>query len=131
MAMLDYIVIGLLALLVLVLLGLIRENRKLKKANSILNEVLETKNSTIANLEASRVAVKEVIENFSVSDEVMTGIEAGESREEIAQRLGIPVSRIELIVKFDKIKKEKKGEELATSSEEVGSRNFYFFSRSP
>jgi len=107
MAMLDYIVIGLLALLVLVLLGLIRENRKLKKANSILNEVLETKNSTIANLEASRVAVKEVIENFSVSDEVMAGIEAGESREEIAQRLGIPVSRIELIVKFDKIKKEQ------------------------
>ncbi|MDD3592027.1 MAG: sigma-70 family RNA polymerase sigma factor [Sulfurovum sp.] len=113
MGMLDYIVIGLLALLVLVLFGLIRENRKLKKANSLLNEVLETKNSTIANLEASRVAVKEVIENFSVSDEVIAGIEAGESREGISHRLGIPVSRIELIVKFDKIKKEK-----VTGSEE-------------
>ena len=113
MEMLDYIVIGLLALLVLVLFGLISENRKLKKANSVLNKVLETKNRTIANLEASRVAVKEVIENFSVSDEVIAGIEAGESREALSERLGIPVSRIELIVKFDKIKKEK-----VTGSEE-------------
>lgn len=122
MAMLDYVVVGLLALLVLVLFGLISENRKLKKANSVLSDILETQNRTIANLEASRVAVKEVIENFSVSDEVIAGIEAGESREEISHRLGIPVSRIELIVKFDKIKKEQKGEELATGSEEVGSR---------
>ncbi|MDD2450542.1 sigma-70 family RNA polymerase sigma factor [Sulfurovum sp.] len=113
MAMLDYVVIGLLALLVLVHFGLISENRKLKKANSVLNEVLETKNRTIANLEASRVAVKEVIENFSISDKVIAGIEAGESREALSERLGIPVSRIELIVKFDKIKKEK-----VTNSEE-------------
>ena len=116
MAMLDYVVVGLLALLVLVLFGLISENRKLKKANSVLNEVLETKNRTIANLEASRVAVKEVIENFSVSDEVIAGIEAGESRKALSERLGIPVSRIELIVKFDKIKKEQKGEQLATGN---------------
>ena len=109
MDVLDYIVIGLLVLLVLVLLGLLSENRKLKKQNEVLNQVLETKDVTIANLEASRVAVKDVIENFSISDEVMAGIEDGESREEISQRLGIPVSRIELIVKFDKIKKEQTG----------------------
>lgn len=117
MEMFDYIVIGLLVLLVLVLFGLISENRKVRKENHLLNQVLEKKDMTIANLEASRVAVQEVIENFSISDEVMAGIEAGESREALAQRLGIPVSRIELIIKFDKIKKEK-----VTGSEEVGSR---------
>ncbi|MDM5271479.1 sigma-70 family RNA polymerase sigma factor [Sulfurovum sp. zt1-1] len=103
----DYTVIGLLILLVLVLLGLLSVNRKLKKENDVLNQVLAAKDVTIANLEASRVAVKDVIENFSISDEVMAGIEDGESREEISQRLGIPVNRIELIVKFDKIKKEQ------------------------
>ncbi|MBD3791301.1 MAG: sigma-70 family RNA polymerase sigma factor [Campylobacterales bacterium] len=114
MGMLDYIVVGLLLLLVLVLLGLISENRRVKKENDLLTKVLKTKDTTIANLEASRVAVKEVIENFSVSDEVIAGIEAGESREALSERLGIPVSRIELIVKFDKIKKENKNEEVGS-----------------
>lgn len=107
MEIFDYIVIGLLILLVLVLFGLISENRRLKKEHDVLTKVLETKDTTIANLEASRVAVKDVIENFSISDKVMEGIEAGESREAVSQRLGIPVSRIELIIKFDKIKKEQ------------------------
>ena len=49
-------------------------------------------------------AVKDVIENFSAHDEVMQLIDAGESRESISEKLGIPTSRIELIIKFDKIK---------------------------
>jgi|GEM_PF-570636 len=108
MGTLDYIVIGLLALLVLVLLGLIFENRKLKKAYTLLDAALEAKEQTITDLKASRVAVKEVIEHFSISDEVMAEIATGKSREEISHRLGIPVSRIELIVKFDTLKKEQK-----------------------
>jgi hypothetical protein len=106
MSTFDFVVIVLLVLLVLVLFGLISENNRLKKENSVLNDVLEKKDLTISNLEASRVAVKDVIENFSISDVVMEALEAGESREEVSQRLGIPVSRIELIIKFDKIKKE-------------------------
>ena len=65
----------------------------------------EVKNTTIANYEASRVAVKDVIENFSALDEVMSLIEAGESKATVSEKLGIPVSKIELIIKFDKLKK--------------------------
>ena len=100
----EYIVIGLLLLLTALLFYLYNNNKKLADENRILQEIMEVKNTTISNLQASRVAVKDVLENFSAHDEVMQLIDAGESRESISEKLGIPVSRIELIIKFDKIK---------------------------
>ena len=79
---------------------------KLKKENKLLLQILETKNTTIANLEASRAAVKDVIENLSMSEEVISLINSGESREAISVKLGIPVEKIEFILKIDKIRKE-------------------------
>ena len=105
MEIMDIAVLSLLVLLVVVLFIMIGQNSKLKKENKKLNEILEVKNSTIANYEASRVAVKDVIENFSLLDEVMALIEAGESRETVSEKLGIPISKVELIIKFDKLKK--------------------------
>ena len=105
MEMMDIIVFGLLALLVVILAILISKNSKLNKENHHLSEILEVKNITIANYEASRVAVKDVIENFSSLDDVMSLINAGESKASVSEKLGIPVSRIELIIKFDKLKK--------------------------
>ncbi|HEY9190868.1 MAG TPA: sigma-70 family RNA polymerase sigma factor [Sulfurovum sp.] len=105
METMDIAVLSLLVLLVVILFIMIGQNSKLKKENKKLNEILEVKNSTIANYEASRVAVTDVIENFSLLDEVMALIEAGESREAVSEKLGIPVSKVELIIKFDKLKK--------------------------
>lgn len=101
----DIEVLSILVLLVVILFIMVSQNSKLRKENKKLNEVLEVKNSTIANYEASRVAVTDVIENFSLLDEVMALIEAGESREAVSEKLGIPVSKVELIIKFDKLKK--------------------------
>ena len=95
-------------LLLLMVLLMFFKNRKLKKEISVLTEVLEVKDTTIANFEASRVAVKDVIENFSSHEEVMALVKVGESRASISEKLGIPVNKIELIIKFDKIKKEKR-----------------------
>ncbi|WP_309497282.1 sigma-70 family RNA polymerase sigma factor [Sulfurovum sp.] len=105
MDMIDFIVLGLLALLVIILFILISKNSKLYKENQQLTEILEMKNITISNYEASRVAVKDVMENFSSLDDVMSLINAGESKATVAEKLGMPVSRIELIIKFDKLKK--------------------------
>jgi len=102
----EYVIFVLLLLLTGVLFYLYDKNKKLMKENKVLEEIIEVKDITISNLQASRVAVKDVIENFSAHDEVLQLIDAGESRESIAAKLGIPVSRIELIIKFDKIKKE-------------------------
>ena len=62
------------------------------------------KDVTIANYEASRVAVKDVIDNFSLVEEVMPLINAGESKKTVSEKLDIPLSKIELIIKFDKLK---------------------------
>jgi hypothetical protein len=101
----DITVLALLALLVIILLVLMGKNSKLAKENKKLNEILDVKNVTIANYEASRVAVKDVIENFSSLDDVMELINAGESKASVSEKLGIPLSKIELIIKFDKLKK--------------------------
>lgn len=101
----DITILSLLALLVIILFMLVSRNSKLAKENKKLNEILDVKNTTIANYEASRVAVKDVIENFSSLDEVMELINAGESKASVSEKLGIPVSKIELIIKFDKLKK--------------------------
>ena len=105
MQVMDITVLALLALLVIILLMLMGKNSKLAKENKKLNEILDVKNVTIANYEASRVAVKDVIENFSSLDDVMELINAGESKASVSEKLGIPVSKIELIIKFDKLKK--------------------------
>ena len=105
MQMMDITILSLLALLVIILLMLVSKNSKLAKENKKLNEILEVKNVTISNYEASRVAVKDVIENFSSLDDVMELINAGESKASVSEKLGIPVSKIELIIKFDKLKK--------------------------
>ena len=105
MEMMDITVLALVALLVIILLTLMSKNSKLAKENKKLNEILEVKNVTIANYEASRVAVKDVIDNFSSLDEVMELINAGESKASVSEKLGIPLSKIDLIIKFDKLKK--------------------------
>jgi tRNA pseudouridine-54 N-methylase len=81
-------------------------NRKLKEEKRILQEIVEVKEKTIENLQASRVAVKDVIENFSRHGEVMALVEDGRDIEEIADALGIPTNKVELIIKFDKIKRD-------------------------
>jgi len=106
MDMTDMIVLGLLVLLVIILWVLISRNAKLSEKNKQLQEVLEVKDITIANYEASRVAVKDVMENFSSLEDVMGLIASGQSKEEVSESLNIPLSKIELIIKFDKLKKK-------------------------
>ena len=106
MEMMDMIVLGLLVMLVIILFTLMSKNSKLSTENKKLTEIIEVKDVTIANYEASRVAVSDVIENFSSLDDVMVLINAGESKAEVSEKLNIPLSKIELIIKFDKLKKK-------------------------
>jgi len=94
----EYILLGLILLLTGMIFYLYDNNKKLAARNRALQEIMEVKDITISNLQASRVAVKDVIENFSAHDEVMQLIDAGESRESISEKLGIPTSRIELFL---------------------------------
>lgn len=105
MDIIDQLILGLIAILFVIVFTLLAKNAKLKSDSKALQEILAIKETTISNYEASRVAVKDVIENFSSLDEVMTLINAGESKSSVSEKLGIPVSKIDLIIKFDKLKK--------------------------
>ena len=103
------ILTGLFVLVLLLFIVMLFKNRTLKTEIKKLREILSLRDATIENFEASRVAVKDVMENISSHDEVMAMVDVGESRASISKKLGIPENKIELIIKFDKIKKEKQG----------------------
>jgi NADH:ubiquinone oxidoreductase subunit E len=97
--------------IILVLIGfsiiLMQNIKSLKNENLKLKKIIELKTESIENYKASRVAVKDVLENLSVSQKVMKLLDEGIDKEEIAKRLDIPMSKVELVIKFDKIKKDK------------------------
>ncbi len=105
MDIIDQLIMGLIAILFVIVFSLLAKNSKLKSENKKINEILAVKDTTISNYEASRVAVTDVIENFSALDSVMELINAGESKAAVSEKMGIPLNKIELIIKFDKLKK--------------------------
>jgi len=104
--MIVWILGATIVVLLMLLIMSYQANGKLKEENSVLQEIITVKDKTIENLQASRIAVKDVIENLSLHDEVMALVESGESSAAISEKLGIPENKIELIIKFDKIKKD-------------------------
>lgn len=81
-------------------------NKELKAEKRKSDEIIAVKDKTIDNLQASRVAVKDVIENFAMHGDVMKLAEEGKTVAQISKALGIPESKVLLIIKFDRIKKE-------------------------
>lgn len=108
MQMADYVILGALLLLVLILFALLRTNGSLKKENGKLRELLRTKEKMIEKLEDSKIIIKETTDNPSLHNEIVSLLGTGESKEAISEKLNIPLSKLELIVKFDAIKKEKR-----------------------
>jgi len=98
----------LISLPILIIIILIYNNQKLKSQNRKINEILAIKDTTISNYEASRVAVKDVIENFFAIDRVVTLINQGKSREDIANELNISIDRVEIIIKLSRLRENYK-----------------------
>ena len=105
MDIIDQLIMGLIAILFVIVFTLLSKNSKLKSENKKIKEILAVKDTTITNYEASRVSVTDVMENFSALDSVMEQINAGESKAAVSEKMGIPLNKIELIIKFDKLKK--------------------------
>ena len=107
MEIMDYIILGALLAFVFILFMLFHANSTLKKENEKLRELLYSKEKMSANLEDSRATAKDVTDNLSSQKEVMFLLGTGESKEAISEKLGIPLNKLELIIRFDNIKKEK------------------------
>jgi hypothetical protein len=102
-----YLLIGVAVVLVGFAMVQMQTIKSLKNENLKLKKIIELKTESIENYKASRVAVKDVLENLSVSQKVMKLLDEGVNKEDIAKRLDIPMSKVELVIKFDKIKKDK------------------------
>ena len=103
-----YILLAVIGLLFIVVIVMFMNNKKLKKEIEIVQKVIALKDTTIFNLEASRVSVKDVMDNFASIDEVVALVKFGESREDISKKLNISLKNVETIIKLDAIKKEKR-----------------------
>lgn len=90
---LDMTILGLVAVLTAILLMLALKNRKLEKENALLLSMMEAKEKSV--------------ENLSERDKVMHMYYAGESEEQIAEALKMPLDKVEMIIKFDKLKREQ------------------------
>ncbi len=103
-----YILLAVIGLLFIVVIVMFMNNKKLKKEIEIVQKVIALKDTTIFNLEASRVSVKDIMENFASIDEVVALVKFGESREDISKKLNISLKNVETIIKLGTIKKEKR-----------------------
>ncbi len=103
-----YILLAVIGLLFIVVIVMFMNNKKLKKEIEIVQKVIALKDTTIFNLEASRVSVKDVMDNFASIDEVVALVKFGESREDISKKLNISLKNVETIIKLGTIKKEKR-----------------------
>ena len=68
-----------------------------------LTQMIDEKTKMITNIRLENEAIKKLSNN----QEVIKRIHAGESKESISESLSLPMNRIELIMKFEKAKKDK------------------------
>ncbi len=106
------VVLGWILLLTLTLFYIHNRNSKLTEEIKTLKKALNTKEMNISDSLVHNATNQDSTENFSLHDETIHLISAGKSRESISKKLDIPVSRVDLIVKFNKLKKEKLSDSL-------------------
>jgi hypothetical protein len=104
MQIIDSVLLGLVVIFSMGFIFLFTKNMKLKQENENFKEILIVKNSIIHHYEASQVVVKKVSDILSESEKVRNAMKVGESKEEIAKKFNISLSKIEFIVKVEALK---------------------------
>lgn len=98
MEMLDIVEMALVALLIVILVMFMIKNRKLAKENHLLITMLEGEDKKFS-LTSER-------------DRVIQMFGEGREPEHIAKVLQMPLDKVEMIIKFDKLKKGEKPEHV-------------------
>lgn len=99
-------------LLVFLVLAMFKTQKKLEAEIRSLKKELENKEETELYLRHTPDVTEEKKEeeepgHFTLSEEVIHLLNLGTSKEEISAKLNVPQNKIDLIIRFDKIKKEK------------------------
>ena len=97
-------------LLVFLVLVMFKTQKKLEAEIKSLKKELENREETEMYLRHTPAVTEEEKvepEHFTLHEEVMHLFDLGTSKEEISEKLDVPQNKIDLIIRFDKIKKEK------------------------
>lgn len=107
MELIDMIVLGLVMLLGIILSILAEKNRELHRENSLLKEIL-MKTGKEEEETPKEVLPEPKIQNETPSDadRIAALIAEGKDVDEVARVLEMPINKVEMIIKFEKIKKD-------------------------
>jgi len=108
MELIDMIVLGLLMILGIILSILAEKNRELHRENDLLKDIIKQSDQPEqAPLHVEEEPVEEPQENLPSDQERIAALVAeGKEVEEIARILSLPINKVEMIIKFEKIKKD-------------------------
>lgn len=100
------ILLSVIGLGLITILYLLRESRRLKKELSSLQEICKARQNTIEHLQKQDHDSSLPVDVLSTHDRVVEMFESGETIEAISEQLKIPQSKVEMTLKFEKMKKD-------------------------
>ncbi len=77
---------------------------KERKRNLLLEQILATKEATIANLQAGRAAVQEALSDADALDAIAKAHHEGKDAEAIAEALDMPIAKVNTAIKLLKLR---------------------------
>ncbi|MEA3419908.1 MAG: sigma-70 family RNA polymerase sigma factor [Campylobacterota bacterium] len=102
----ELILTGVVVLAIVVIFYLLKQQRELKKEIALLQEITEVREKTIENLQIREKDTEPIVDLLTTHDKVIEMFESGESIESISEQLKIPQSKVEMTLKFEKMKKD-------------------------
>jgi len=107
MELIDMIVLGLVMLLGIILSILAEKNRELHRENSLLKEIIMKTGKEEEEI-STEVLPEQEIQNETPSDadRIAALVAEGKDVDEVARLLEMPINKVEMIIKFEKIKKD-------------------------
>ena len=101
----TWLLIGAIAVETALVLYLLRGRYQLKKKYNHLHKKYKTGQKTIVELQEQEQDAEEPIDKLATHDIVVEMFESGADVEEISKQLEIPQSKVEMTLKFEKMKK--------------------------
>ena len=102
----ESILAGVIALAAVAIVYLLWRHHGLKKEITLLQKITEAREKTIENLQAREKDMEPIVDLLATHDRVVEMFESGESIESISEQLKIPQSKVEMTLKFEKMKQD-------------------------
>ncbi len=100
-----WLLIGIIAVEAIVILYLLRGKHRLKKELHHLHKKYKSGQKTIVELQEQEQDAEEPVDKLATHDRIVEMFESGVDVEAISEQLEIPQSKVEMTLRFEKMKK--------------------------